>query len=75
MRGTELTPEQIGSAREFIQGRIRVGSMPEDETVVVSMEAGNLCRLLAWYGALRYQAGASGIGGTEQKPGPIVVKP
>ena len=73
MRGTELTAEQIESARDFVQGRLRGGSFPDDETDVVSMEAGSLIRIMAWYGALRYQAGATGKGGSEAKPGPMLV--
>jgi hypothetical protein len=74
MRGTELTVEQIASAREFVHGRTRnVKTMPKDEQAV-TVTFGQLARLVAWYGAIRYQAGADGIGGTLAVPAEMVVR-
>ncbi len=70
MKGTELTPEQIESARQFVAGRMKQDEpYPDEQRVTVPF--GDIARIVAWYGALRYQAGATGIGGTFERPGPF----
>lgn len=73
MRGTEVTPAQMNSAREFLSSRVRNTrhNRPESDAQVVSLTYGDLARLVAWYGALRYKAGADGTGGTLEAPGTI----
>lgn len=61
MRGTEVTPKQFEAAQKFIMDRNHgQRSLPaEDESI--HLEWGNFVRMVAWYGALRYQAGRDGI--------------
>jgi hypothetical protein len=75
MKGTDVTPEQLQSAREFIAAR-RIGSemgqiLGDDQ--LLSVRFGDVARLLAWYGALRFLAGKSGMGGSLESPGPMEV--
>lgn len=75
MKGTDLTEDQIQSAREFACARQRInrsGAVFDDATEV-TLRFGDLARLVAWYGAIRFQAGEKGIGGTLEKPGPMDV--
>jgi hypothetical protein len=75
MKGTELTQEQIQSAREFAVARqvkgFEAGTI--DDAHRVAIRFGDLARLVAWYGAMRYEAGRTGEGGTLEKPGQMVV--
>lgn len=76
MKGTDLTDAQIQSARQFLVDRRsgdNKGVMPADEENIVQ-SFGNLARVVAWYGALRYEAGRNGTGGTLENPGPIEEK-
>lgn len=73
MRGTDCTEAQIQSAREFLHAR-QAGSIEGlaiDDERVVSLPFGNMAKLLAWYGALRFKAGRDGTGGTLEAPGPM----
>ena len=74
MRGTELTDAQIESARRFCADRRKdaPGDTPDDSRII-SIPFGQMIRLVAWYGALRFQAGRDGTGGTLEKPGVFVV--
>lgn len=68
MRGTEVTEDQMQSAREFAFGRsIGLAGMPDDDQEV-TVTFGAMVRMMAWYGALRYQAGRGGFGGTLESP-------
>jgi len=71
MRGTDVTPEQLQSAREFLAARSHGRLEGHSDAVSVELPLGDLARIVAWYGAIRYQAGASGIGGTLERPGAI----
>ncbi len=74
MKGTDLTPKQLKSAEEFILDRSRNridGRHVIDPDHPIVMRWSDLVRIVAWYGALRYQAGKFGTGGTFEKPGPI----
>jgi hypothetical protein len=66
MRGTDLTPEQIESAKQFAVAIS--GIQPPDDDRLISMTFGNFVRVVAWYGAMRYEAGQKGINSLE-KPG------
>jgi hypothetical protein len=69
VKGTNCTPEQLASAEEFIMARAStVTKRPKQ----VSMPFDSLVRLVAWYGALRFEAGRDGIGGTLEKPAPMI---
>jgi hypothetical protein len=73
MRGTELTEQQIQSARQFLSDR-RVsfpGKIPLDEQII-KIPFGDVARIVAWCGALRYIAGRDGSGGTLEEPGLFV---
>lgn len=70
MKGTDCTPEQIAHASEFMEIARWPVSAP---TAKCSRD--QTARLLAWYGAMRFQAGRDGVGGTLEKPGFIEVKP
>jgi len=76
VRGTDLTDEQIQSARKFACARQKIPATDGmiDDTTVVSLKFGDLARLVAWYGAIRYQAGKHGVGGSFEAPGPMEVK-
>lgn len=76
MKGTDLTQEQIDSAEQFIKDRFEsyTRQQPEPETHV-SLEFGVLVRVVAWYGALRYEAGALGINSLEDPGETIIAKP
>lgn len=70
MKGTDVTGEQIEAARQFIVGR--GGRLASDEQMV-ALTAGELVRVVAWYGALRFKAGRDGTGGTLEHPGELEV--
>lgn len=72
MRGTDLTDEQLLSARKFVSDRM---IPPQSEIPpMVTIPAEKLVRLIAWYGALRFVAGRDGTGGTLEKPGELYAK-
>ena len=73
MRGTDCTEAQIESARKFLAARQSgpIEGMAIDDDRVVSVPFGQMARLLAWYGALRFAAGRDGTGGTLEEPGPM----
>lgn len=75
LRGTDLTEAQIQSARIFANARRKgeLQEMPDDGQLIVQ-KFGDMARLLAWYGALRFKAGRDGTGGTLEEPGPLDVK-
>lgn len=60
MRGTDVTPEQIEAARAFLLLTNRSVRPPVD-TDRVALSYADYVRMLAWYGAIRYEAGAKGI--------------
>lgn len=72
MKGTDCTEAQIDSARQFCADRRKdqPGERPRDAQEI-TISFGQLARLVAWYGALRYMAGRDGTGGTLECPGPI----
>lgn len=67
MKGTDCTPEQIANASDFMA---RIGKWPASRPVG-QIDREDVAVLLAWYGALRYQAGRDGTGGTFEHPGPF----
>jgi hypothetical protein len=66
-RGTDSTPEQLDQASDFLS---QAGWRESDEGIS-KVSRGDICRLLAWYGALRYVAATQGAG-TLEKPGRLV---
>ncbi len=62
VKGSDLTAEQIEAASDFLSGANWKTDQPTRETSRV-----DIVRLLAWYAAVRYQAGVHGIG-TLEKP-------
>ena len=69
MKGTDVTPEQITHADDFLaraaQGtELRKGVVYYD-TPALSLKRQDLVRLLAWYGAIRAKSG-------REKPNPLV---
>lgn len=69
MRGTEVTKEQMESASQFLADR----GWPEGAPLAQAKRE-QIVRLVAWYGACRYQAGAAGINSWDC-PGELAVKP
>jgi hypothetical protein len=67
MRGTDMTPEQLTAARNFIEGRVLLSAPPKPEAMITHRYE-DLVRLVAWYGAVRYQGAQRGIG-TLEAPG------
>ena len=70
MKGTDVTPEQLAHAEDFVQraqGQ-KLGPLGDrlymDHTIV-SVSRQNLIRLLAWYGAIRAKSGS-------EQPRPLV---
>jgi hypothetical protein len=61
--GSKLSKEQIAAASDFLTLQ---GWNDKDPTSKVRRK--DIARLLAWYAAIRYQAGANGIG-TLETPG------
>ncbi len=64
MKGDGLTQAQLDRAREFVSGRLVFKRDIEDDKDV-TVRFGDLVRLVAWYGALRFISGMNGIGTTE----------
>jgi len=73
MRGTELTKEQIEAAERFILARRAEGNSqhPANDGEIVQ-KWGDFVRLVAWYGAIRYKAGAEGLSSLEVPGDPTV---
>jgi len=69
MKGTDCTDVQVAHAREFIEAYALHGPMPEKFIVV----ADDLARLVAWYGAMRFESGRTGEGGTLECPGELAL--
>ena len=67
MKGTDCTPEQVEHASQFLADRGWKASM-----VRGANRREDIVRVIAWYGALRYQAAKSGVGGTLEQPGELV---
>ena len=70
MKCTDVTPEQLAHAEEFLQSAQgkRIGPRGErlyTDLTQLSLSRGNLIRLLAWYGAIRAKSGA-------EQPRPLV---
>ena len=72
VKGTDITQEQLDSAEHFVRDRQATGPKPQTDQRV-SLCFDELVRLVAWYGALRYEAGRNGIASLE-KPGYFVKK-
>lgn len=71
MRGTECTAGQMEHARKFLMDRApNVLDRPTDERRV-TIPFGDIARILAWYGALRFIAGRDATGGSLEIPGPM----
>ena len=70
MKGTDVTPEQLAHAEEFLQAAQGKQIGPRGERLYtdlaqLSLSRGNLVRLLAWYGAIRAKGG-------RETPNPLV---
>ena len=70
MKCTDVTPEQLAHAEEFLQSAQGKQIGPRGERLYtdltqLSLSRGNLIRLLAWYGAIRAKSGA-------EQPRPLV---
>lgn len=63
IKSSDLTPEQLASAEDFLSRNNWTNTEPT-RTIPLA----EVVRLIAWYGALRFQAGANGIGTLEQPP-------
>lgn len=63
MKGTDLTREQLDAAGKFFSDRITddFGRPPIFDDDVIPITYGNLKRMIAWYGALRYESGRNGV--------------
>lgn len=62
MKGIDLTPEQIKSAQHFVLARQTIPmDVAPDDSQQIRIEFGQLVRVVAWYGAMRYEAGQKGI--------------
>lgn len=73
MKGTDVTPEQMESANQFVLGCWCENRGPGEPKQIapeqtISLPFGDLVRLVAWYAAIRYEAGEKGIG-TRDIPG------
>jgi hypothetical protein len=73
-RGTDLSPEQLSHASNFLA---LVGWKENEYTRTTARV--DIARLIAWYGSLRYQAGCNGSGSLERPlrlitPTPVVSK-
>ena len=62
MRGNDVTPEQLEAAAAFLD-LTRLSERPQPHQMVTSRYC-DVLQLLAWYGAVRYQAALDGIGDT-----------
>ncbi len=63
IKASDLTEDQLESARDFLTGN----DWPENEDSRTISRA-EVAKLIAWYGALRFLAGANGIGSLEKPP-------
>jgi hypothetical protein len=63
MKGTDLTSAQIHAAEQFIFDRAKGAPKPANGMVYLTWDS--FVRILAWYGAMRYQAGRDGINSLE----------
>jgi hypothetical protein len=73
VRGTELTLQQLDRAKEFVHiAQVVKGDLPDEQ--LITLPFGDLVRLVAWYGAMRFEAGQKGIGTLEVPASPTVVK-
>jgi hypothetical protein len=72
MRGTDVTTEQVEHARAFWLARSLNPAAIVNGVVYASMD--DIARMMAWYGALRFEAGRTGEGGTLERPGELVVR-
>ena len=59
MKGTNVTPEQLARAEEFL--RDVADWTPPWIRTSVTLELGHLIRLLSWYGAIRANGARAGI--------------
>jgi hypothetical protein len=66
----ELTAAQLDSAKGFLDGVCRLPEVPKIEQNV-RMSYDNIVRAMAWYGAIRQEAAAQGVG-TVGQPGIII---
>jgi hypothetical protein len=73
VKGSDCTPQQMESAREFFEQRLRGNPPSLADEAIVRIPIADLVRLIAWYGALRYEAGRLGIGGSFDAPAPLDV--
>jgi len=65
IKGTDITPQQLASASQFLTA---LGW--KEEEAVRAAKRSDVVLLIAWYGALRYQAAIHHIGSCED-PGPL----
>lgn len=73
MKGTDLTPEQLEAAERFILSiRSEGNSSQGGGTILQRWE--DFVRVVAWYGALRYESGRKGLGFgiSDEETNPIV---
>ena len=71
MRGTDCTNAQLDAAHRFIATHpLRGAQLPLDQPVTLAY--GELVRIVAWYGALRYVAAREGNGGTLENPADVI---
>src|SRR6185436_12623411 len=61
VRGNDLTPEQLESASQFLA----LLGWKEQELARNTTRA-DIARIVAWYGALRFQSGSNRIGSLEK---------
>lgn len=73
MRGSNCTDDQIQAAKDFFGSstvdikQVTRGASDDD---IVPIRYGDLARLVAWYGAIRFISGRDGIG-TFESPAPL----
>jgi len=61
MRGKDLTQDQLDRAKEFVKFcQVFKRELADEQDVVLRF--GDLVRLVAWYGAIRFVASQNGIG-------------
>jgi hypothetical protein len=71
VRGTECTPEQLAAARHFLSvGDNKIGLANDDDRVALPLK--DLVRIVAWYGAIQFEAGQNGRGTLDR---PLFVGP
>jgi hypothetical protein len=73
MRGSVCTEDQIRAAKDFLGfstvdiKQVTRGASDDD---ILPIRYGDLARLVAWYGAIRFISGRDGIG-TFESPAPL----